>query len=239
MATVAQHIYHLKEILSKGLPSDDFRLTNRHLYFILIYVRAELLKNKLEKGKKISPFNYQSIPCYKLEYKAITDCGCYTSTCKALQGVEDLPAIISNPNTTSGLALQGIWNINLHEKYSHTSIDKLRHVQYTKTKKNGKTFFIHPTTTGHTLHVQDQPSLEVVSVVALFEDPIAISKLKLENCSTETGTACYDPLKDEFPMSLDMVRVMYKMSYEELTGIMMKVPNDTTNNSQDINQNGK
>ena len=236
---LSEHIYHIKEILSKGLPSDDFRLSNRHCYFIIKYIRAELIKQKLDTGRKVSPFNYQSIPCYKLEYKPITDCTCYTTDCKALQGVCNLPNIITDSSATSGLAIEGVWNIGLNQKYNYTSIDKLRNYKYTRTKKDSKTYFIHPNSTGQTLFVQDEPQLEVVFIKAIFEDPMVISELDCGACSKEDGSSCYDPLNDDFPMDASMVRVMYKMAYEELLGIMMKMPNDGSNNAQDINLNGK
>ena len=67
MALLSEHIAHIKSVLSRGAESDDSRYSDRQIYFLLRYLRAELFKQKLDKYNYVSPFNYQTIPCIPLE----------------------------------------------------------------------------------------------------------------------------------------------------------------------------
>jgi hypothetical protein len=226
MALIAEHIKHIKTILSSGLPSDDFRISDRHLYFILRYIRAELIKQKIESGYLLSSFNYQSVDCIDLCLQPITDCTCYTSTCKSLQSDIEIPTILSVGKSllgSEGLAIEGVWTLENEEIYP-TSRTKVSKHKYTKTKNSRLRYFIH----NKRIHVVGSTRLKSIKISAVFEDPSALSELTL--CGT-ASTSCFDPYTEDFPMDMHLTRILNSMTYDEILKVASKVNEDVNNNA--------
>lgn len=225
MALLQEHIYHIKNVLSNGPVSDDFKLSDEQVYFILKFIRAKLLKDKFDKYHYINISNYQTIDCLQLELVKDINCPCFTNECYVLRSKCELPRIITGRN---GLLIQGIYDLS-GNVISETSKTKLQYVKYSKTKKDKVSYFI----LNNKLHIQNKDRLKAVSITALFEDPLSLSNLGGCNSCGENNTSCYDPSTMDFPLDADLTTYLNKMAYEELYNIMMKLPQDNINDSKD------
>lgn len=218
-----EYVSHLNMVLNHGVPSDDKRFSDRHLYFILKYLRAELIKNKANKYNYLNVFNYQTIPCLSLEIvTGLDDCPCLPDGvgCQYLRTALPLPEILSN---RQGLLISSVrdpvGNLIPGASYETTTYD-----EYTKIKKTMTRYFIH---NGYLYLATNNTELEKVSITAIFFDPVELADIP----SCDETTTCYDPLKQPFPMDKELSSALFKMTYEELFGFALRAPQDQTNDA--------
>ena len=96
MATLAEHVYFIQNIINRGVASDDARYSNRFIAHALKQSRSRLVKIKLDKADFISESNYQRI-CIPLEESSYHDCACINieDNCKVLRSTIELPEYMS------------------------------------------------------------------------------------------------------------------------------------------------
>jgi hypothetical protein len=225
MATINDHIAHIQTILNAGVPSDDKKLSDEHIYHLMKTVRGRLIYEKQNKNYKISDFNFSYIGCLPLEETTLHDCHCIPPGCFVLASKEVFPKVVSWRNNlmmhVTTVEGETIPQIDL-KKYQYN------HLRKTQLSKFG--WFIH---NGRLIIVGDL-RLCVVSVKFVAEDPLEVANINL--CDTEgndLGVPCYDPTEDEFPMDIDMVEIMYKLIFEELK-IAYSMPQDNENNAKAV-----
>jgi hypothetical protein len=222
--TINEHIGHIQILFNSGVPSDDKKLSDEHIYHLMKIVRSRLLYEKQNKMYKLSERSYQYIPCLKLEEGVLNDCPCYNDDCTVLFSCE-LPSILNWRN-----------NIFLHvttidgETIPQTTLKKSNYSKYKKVQLNKHSWFIH----NNRLVVLGDIRLCVVSLRGIFEDPLALEHISL--CNTEgedLNVPCYDPMSDNFPMEPELIDVMYKLIVEELK-MLYSLPQDNENNAKSV-----
>lgn len=239
MALLSEHIAHIKSVLSRGAESDDSRYSDRQIYFLLRYLRAELFKQKLDKYNYVSPFNYQTIPCIPLEL-VTEDEGCECSShrhygnhdglfketwnstdCVILRTVSEIPRpIVNRKQMFLKVWTQGGVSID------PASSDDVKYAKYSKIKKNLLSYEV----INNRIYVKGTTTLKALKIRALFADPLAVN---IPGACGDGEVVCFDPYTDEFPLDLEMTRAMNKLTYEELVDIMAKMPEDVDNDSLD------
>ena len=91
-------IQRIQSLYSKGMQSDDSRLSNRHIYNKLITTRAKILTQQAKQKQKISQWNYQTIPCIDLIQVPIHECNIRVEGCTVLRSVcKILKFLTENP----------------------------------------------------------------------------------------------------------------------------------------------
>lgn len=221
--TVSQHIDIIKNMLSHGVSSDDFRISDRLLYDLLKSARARLIKNESNKSNYINGFNFYTIDCVPLSPEKLVDCGCITSDCNYLISEDELPKIIVNQNRLLIDYIMTPAGTNIDESSRLRETNK----KYSLTKKDKRGFFIK----NNRLVITGDTHLESVTVRALFENIDELENFK--QCSDNTITKCFDPSTSEFPIDQHLGNMMRRMVYKEALEIAMKMPQDSTNNSLD------
>lgn len=221
MGLLSEHIYHIKEVLSHGIPSDDTRLSDRHIYHILKYLRGKKIKEKAERNTLLSPFLYQSIDCFPIEIAQPHDCGCIDTGCRVLKSTQDLPRYftVRNRDLVEVRTMFG-------DKIDYIPITKAKYRKYRRVQGNGMYWYIH---NRKLVVVDPNNALERVSVEGIFQDPLDLSEIT----SCGETTECYNPYTMNFPMDESLVADIYALSYTELLKIMMTVPTDMSNNASD------
>lgn len=64
---IKEVIQRIQALYSKGVKSDDSRLSSRHIYSKLKSTRGRLLYEKVNKRQFIASINYQVLACVELE----------------------------------------------------------------------------------------------------------------------------------------------------------------------------
>ena len=73
---IGEIVQRVQSLYSKGVHSDDSRLSARHIYNKLLTVRARLISQEAKKKQKISQWNYQTISCIELIKVPAHECPC-------------------------------------------------------------------------------------------------------------------------------------------------------------------
>jgi len=229
MAKLKELIFNLTEILNNGKPTDDYQFNDSQIYFILRYLRNKLIRQRINDGKFISPYNYQTIPCLKLEYTKIVDCECYTANCYSLQSICNIPKIMSS---NKGFMINGTYTINTNSptRLDYLRFDEVRLLKYSKTMKDAKGIFFTPE--ANKLHVKGYDRLKAIKFSALFNDPLAVMTLDTSCACNDDGSAlCLDPYDAEFPMDEDLIKDINTLTYEELIKVAYNAIPDLKNNA--------
>ena len=227
MAKLNELISNLTEILNNGKPSDDYQFNDAQIYFVLRYLRAKLIRQRIVDGKYLSPYNYQTIPCFALEYSKIEDCECYTANCYSLQSKCNLPNIFAS---NKGLMIDGVYTVNKlnPDRLDYLTFDSFRLLKYSKTMKDAKGWFL----IDGKMHIKGYDRLKAVKVKALFNDPLAIMTMNPScGCNEDGSQICIDPYNAEFPMDEDMIKDINTLTYEELIKVAYNAIPDLKNNA--------
>lgn len=224
---VKKLIDRVQSIYSKGVQSDDSRLSNRLIYNKLLTTRSKLISQKIKKKQRVSQWNYQTIPCVKLVEVPKHQCPCIPPVgCKILRSEHKLPEPISGFNED---LIQSVTSIERSIKIDRISINAVnfqRGNKYTSTKVN---FFVQD---GY-IYLTTPTDISIISIVALFENPIEVKNF-LSYCSDCVEcNKCIDYLEEDFPIDNDMIDTLIELTLNEVVILFSKSIEDVSNNSID------
>src|SRR3990172_3674224 len=110
MATKREYIYDLKRLLTRGNLTDETRLVNNHLGFLLDQRRAKEIRDSYKRNPVIEPIWIQDYgmvdltPVHKAEDLSILSCGC-----KFSKG--EIPSVVSLMDPISNTSDLGTYSI--------------------------------------------------------------------------------------------------------------------------------
>lgn len=216
-------IQRVQSLYSKGVPSDESRLTDRHIYNKLISSRNRLLTQSLNKKQSISKWNYMVLPCVKLIEVDESQCPCITpSNCTILRSSEKIPKPIYNLYNSG---IQSVTSINRNIKIDEVTPNIVRYLSGNKYTKDKASYFIE----GGYLYIVGYTHLTTVSIVGLFED--FVEALYFPNDCIDNN--CIDILEEEFPIDSGEIDTLVEMATKELIEIFLKVREDIDNDDKD------
>lgn len=223
---IKELIQRVQSLYSKGVQSDDSRLSNRHIYNKLLSVRARVVSQEAKKKQKISQFNYQTIFCVELIKIPAHECPCIPPLgCEILRSKYALPKTLSG---LSGNLIESVTSIDRRIKIDEMPMNAVRSQggnKYTATKTN---YFIQ----NKHLYIMTPTKIEIVSITALWEDPLEVSKY-IGYCDCTDCAKCVDFLEEQFPLDNDLVDAVIELSLNELLQIFSQSQEDATNNTRD------
>ena len=219
MSTFNEHIYYIKNIINKGVASDDARLKDRIIAHTLKQSRSLLIKQKLDRMEGISDLNYQSF-CLDFVPHDFHDCNCIPDIfqCQILRSVQEIPAYLvsAKKKYIEFRYVDG-------RKMSSTSYSNFLFSQFSRASADEPTWFLYD----KHIYITNTLSLKKGVVRAIFEDP---ERVILEECETAGSGPC-NPFDGDFPIDADLVLPMYKVTLEML-GLAYNYTEDTENNAR-------
>ena len=229
---VQEIIQRIQSLYSKGVQSDDTRLTSRHIYNKLITVRARLVSQEAKKKQRISRWNYQTLPCVELIEVSAHDCPCLPPIgCMMVRSKYKLPKPLSGLDKNLIQSVQTIDRGLKIDEITMNAMNSLRGNKFTSKKLN---FFIQD---GY-LYITVPTKIRIVSVTGLFEDPLEVKKFP-NFCQTEDCVdcgECLDFTKEDFPIDNDMIDALIELSLTELVQLFGAGIEDLYNDSRDNRQ---
>jgi len=224
---ISEIIQRVQSIYSKGTQSDDTRLSNRHIYNKMLTVRAKLISQKAKKKQKVSQFNYQTLPCVELIKVPAHECPCLPPLgCDILRSKYELPQILAG---LSGELIEWVRTIEKSVKIDYISINALNAQKGNKYTSKNSYYFIE---NGY-LYISTPRKLKVVSIRALFEDPLEAETFKQYCDSCKDCPTCIDYLEQDFPIDNDLIDTLVQLTLEEVVMLFSQSVEDTTNNTRD------
>lgn len=226
---ISEIIQRIQSLYSKGVQSDDSRLTPRHIYNKMVTVRTKLISQKAKKKQKISQWNYQTIPCVELEKAPIHECPCLPPIgCDILKTKNPLPEPLTDLNKH---LLQSVTSLDGSIIYSEVGWTEKKYKSSNKYTGKKPDYFIR----NDYLYVTHKSGPKIITITGLFEDPIEVENYP-SFCPGEDCTDCDDctsPLDKDFPIDVDLIDTLIEMSVNELIILFSKNIEDLTNNTQD------
>lgn len=216
-------IQRVQSLYSKGVESDDTRLSDRHIYSKMLSTRSLLIYRKSNKHQNISSWNYQVLPCVKMIKANPNECPCAPPPgCKILRSKDRIPDPINNIDSeiiTSVTSMDGsvIYSPITWKEYKYKHARK-----YTASKPD---YFVRD----KFIYITHRFGPKFISIEGLFEDPLKVYNYP----SCEGKTNCNDPYNIEFPIDNDLTDPLVHLCVEELVSTFYKTLEDTDNNSSD------
>lgn len=225
---VKELIQRIQSLYSKGTPSSDSRLSNRHIYSKIKTVRTRLMAQEIRKRRKLSEWNYQVLPCIELTKVEAHDCPCIPPVgCKILRSKYEIPEILMGYNTDQ---IQFVSNIDRTKKIDQISINAINSFKGNKYTSKHLGFFLH---NKYLYIVASDLNLKFVMLKAIFEDPVEADKFKNYCNICENCPVCEDPLELEFHIDNELIEPLIEISLNELVVMFSSSIEDLTNNSRD------
>lgn len=184
--------------------SESEKLSRYQVEQWIHYYRALLIKQDIDKGRDINPDYVQSIG--PLHISKVSNCALsfnYKSDSK-------LPKFI-DLHFGSGIVAVKDLDGNLIQLGTETK------AKYQSSRKYTCKDYIAYIKNGH-LYILGPEHLEYVTVEGILEDP------------TSAGD-CFDYNDTAYPVPANMISVIKQMIFEKELNIMLRLPNDNTNNS--------
>ena len=230
---IKELIQRVLSLYSKGVHSDDSRLTHRHIYNKLLTVRAKLVSLEAKKKRKINQWNYQTLPCVELIKVPIHECPCLPPVgCEILRTKYKIPKPITG---VSNHLIQSVTSLDGSVIYKETLWDKKKYQKGNKYTQFAPDYFIR----NEYLYITYKNGPKIIQITGIFNDPLQAtdfpSYCPSTPCVTGNCEDCKSFLDKDFPIENDMIEDLITISVEELVILFSKTTEDLTNNTQDNN----
>lgn len=224
---VGELIQRIQSNYSRGVSSDDTRLSSRHIYNALLTTRMTLVTQQAKKREKISDWNYVVLPCVELIRVPSHECNCLGDLgCDIWRTRFPLPKPLTNMNKHLIDFVMSIDSGMQIDETTRQEVINSRGNKYTKDKP--KYLFEN-----QHVYLPVQKSPGILKIKYLPEDPLEASKYPSFCNDCEDCVECRDYNDLEFPIDGDLVKPLIDMVLIELSEVFSKKDEDTTNDTSD------
>ena len=225
---VGELIQRIQSLYSRGVQSDNTRLSPRHIYNKLLTVRGKLLYQKANKKQKFNDWDYQVLPCVELIEVGKHECSCLPPIgCKILRSKEKLPKPIS---CMDNYYIKSVSSIDGSIMYSRTTYKAKKYESGNKYTSYFPDFYIR----NEYMYITYKSGPRIISIEGIFEDPVEVSKFP-SYCDSDCTDCedCRSNMDIEFPLSDELVDTLIEMSINELVVYFSQAKEDIKQNSKD------
>ncbi len=225
---VKEIIERIQSLYSKGVSSDESRLSDRHVYNKILTVRMQLLAQQLKKKQRVSDWNYTVLQCVELIKVPRTECSCLGDLgCDVYRTKHPIPRVMTDSNRHY---IEYVMTVDSGVRIEETTRQGVNYLKGNKyTGKKPKYLF----ESGY-LYFPIQNSPGIVNIKLLAEDPLEAAKYPsfCEECQD-----CQDctPLTElDFPIDGDLVEPLVDIIINEIIGVFSGRREDIQNDSADL-----
>ena len=234
---ISEIIQRVQSLYSKGVQSDDTRLSARHIYSKILTARARLITQKVNKRQKVSQWNFQTLNCVELIKAEPYECPCLPAIgCVILRTKEPLPNPLTGLN--DGHMLQSVTSLEGSIIFSETNWVDKKYKKGNKYTANKPDYFIR----NNYLYITTKKGPKAISITGLFEDPLEAESYPGicgtgEGCRESTPQDdcpdCVSPLDKSLPIDKDMIGTLVEITAQELISMFSQGREDLSNDSID------
>jgi hypothetical protein len=224
---IREIIQRVSTLYSKGVRSDDSRLSSRYIYNKALSVRALLLSQKSNKKQTISQWNYQTLPCVEMVEIPIIECPCLPPIgCKILKSKYKIPNPLSNLNN---ILIQSVTSLDGSIIYSQIGWVEKKYKSANKYTGNKPDYFIKD----DYLYITHRYGPKVLTIIGIFEDPLKAYDYPSFCTDCEDCLDCVSILDKDFPIDAQMVDNLIELVVQECIEGFSKGREDKSNDSSD------
>jgi len=233
---IKEVIERVQSLYSKGVASDDTRLSSRHIYSKLISARSFLLRRELDRRKLLSSRSIEYLECVPLIKASNYDCGFpVPSNCSVLK----TKCIIPKPiNSNYGDYITSVSTIDGSYIFSNSTWERVRYHKGNKfTASNPVYYFKNDYLFLYLPNGNTFEDLKFITIGGVFEDSLEFQCFP--RC-TDIKDDCRSYSDREFIVEDHLIEPIVKMAVDELLNVFSQIPDDKENNASDIDkrQNG-
>ena len=214
MAKLKEIAYNIRLLVRGGILSDDERIQEEQVYFIIAYVRSLFIKQMVDKNQPI-PYSLMQKKCMTLGLVDKSCCPDIKTNCLILRSTEDLPEII---RTNYGLALGDVTSLDGNESYGIIPSARSRSSRYNKYIGNEKKIFFQ----GARLFMLNDVYQEKLCLEAVFANPLTVDA---------DETLCFIMGEKDYPLPNDMVGPITDYIVNNILRLSLLVNSDEINDS--------
>ena len=194
MATIKEIVYDIKNIIRGGMQSDDELISDRQIEFQINSLRAQFIRQDINKRRSISDNIKQIIPALKVEPMSSSVAG-LNSDSLIMRSVEKIPNPIetSHSDLITAIGPSGVLSLNFH------MIPYNRAAWVGTNKYTKKMTFAFILDSFVYILGSEAELLETIKVEGVWQTPRDI-----ENYPNKDGLA-YNCETDEYPISTSML----------------------------------
>ena len=222
MATIKEIVYDLKNIIRGGLQSDDEMISDRQIEFQVSSLRAQYIRQDVNKRRSISDNIKQIIHCLEVEPVSGTTCG-LSDDIMIVRSKEKIPNAIetAHKDLITAIGPTGILSPNFH-MIPYNRAPWAGNNRYTKRMTFAFLLDSFVYITG-----PEAEMLEQIKVEGVWQNPRDIEKYTMED-----GTSSYDAETEEYPLSTSMLDLIKQGMLAQNLQPMIQMPTDISNNAK-------
>lgn len=210
---------------SSGYVSDDFSFSDEEIIRNWLDVRASLVSNYLDAGKKLSDQLVQTLSCVTVEehdrseFPSIVPSGCYW-----LRTVTEIPSYIKITSVT-GIAA----NAEM-PRYSPIRWDKMQYIPKDRMNhvRNGKFWTTRDSGTGRYIYLYGDRFIEQIAISGIWENPMEAAAFP--TCGVVDKDALCNPLDVRIYTDQKLLDDIVKLTWAKLLPVKQSAPEDRKNN---------
>lgn len=220
MPTLNQLVSDQRNIADSGENNYSFRIADTQIAYWNHEIRAMLIAQDITKRKDISDVWVQVISCVELEQVDKSECCLITTNCYVLRSKIKIPTTIETYGDNLILRVTTPTG-DIISKSNPFEVKYNKYNKYTSKKAN---WYLEK---GY-IYISSETLLETINIYGVFDNPEELSSF------TKCGS-CFS-WDDEYPVSLKMANDMTNIILNTKILPMLRLPQDTTNNSISDNQ---
>jgi len=222
MATIKEIVYDLKNIIRGGLQSDDEMISDRQIEFQVDSLRAQFIRQDVNKRRSISDNIKQVIHCLEVTPVSGTTCG-LSNDLIIVRSKEKIPNAIetSHKDLITAIGPTGVLSVNFHM------------IPYNRAPWVGTNRYTKKMTCAFLLDsfiyvIGPQANmLEKVKIEGVWQCPRDV-----ESYYKDDGHPCYNPETDEYPLSTSMLDLIKQSMLAQNLQPLIQMPTDVSNNAK-------
>lgn len=211
-------IQRVQSLYSKGVQSDDSRLSSRHIYSKILTARELIIARKSKQKQKISDWNYQTISCVEMVDIRPHECPCapYPDCSTVKRSKFIIPKVMADYN---GNLIDYVMTIDSGDRFDFTNRTEMLHIKGNKYTANKRRYLIDK---GY-IYIFGFNTPKVIQMRALFSDPIEAEDF-ISLCTSENIEKCNDIFDMEFPIDGESIDTLIMFTVQELITFFQQSP---------------
>lgn len=220
MATINEIIYNIRMEI-KDNRSDDIKLSDRNIEFLINFLRAKLIRQDVQKHKSISPNYEQSLGVIDLELIDSSEDPDFNTGSYILRSVKEIPTPIDVDGDELITKVSGLDGLSRIDFTSEAQANKRRWLKYASKR-------ITAYYSGGRIYIAGCPTeLRYITLEGVFENPREVANFKKKD-----GEPCYDPNKDRYPISAHMIDMLNSLVKRQELDLYFQLIEDKINDGQ-------
>lgn len=195
-------------VADKTQISDDSGWTTRLVYYYILRYRAKLIREKANKNRSLSQWNYQTIDCINLVDTDLSECPCEPkSGCTWKKIDSPIPKPLHR--------LKSVTSKDGQITYTFVEWERLKSKINSRISAQSKMAFYSLKTRrdGTYLYLYNDQHKKHITVTGIFENPLEVQYYPDCNGNIEK---CQRPLDEEFILDPDLLPSVYDLAIAQI-----------------------